>query len=48
MEFSELNDDIWDKLISYLNLKSIYSLEFADIFLQGGVKKNNNLGKKIK
>ena len=34
MNYSELNDDIWCEIISYLNLKSIYSLENSNKFFQ--------------
>ena len=48
MEFSELNDDIWDELISYLNLKCIYSLEFADNFFKGVLKRTKIWERKLK
>jgi hypothetical protein len=48
MKYSELNDDIWDEIISYLNLKSIYNLELTDKFFQGVLERTKFWERRIK
>ena len=47
MKCSEVNDDIWDKVISYLNLKNIYGLELADDFFEGVLRRTKIWGRKL-
>lgn len=39
MKHTDLNDDVWCEIFSYLNLKSIYNLELTDKFFQQVLKR---------
>ena len=48
MNYTRLNDDIWCEIISYLNLKSIYSLEFTDEYFKHVLERTRFWERKIK
>ena len=48
MKYNELNVDIWDTIIAYLNLKSIYNLELADNFFREIMQRTKIWQRKIK
>ena len=47
-EIFTLNDDCWMKIVSYLDLKSVYSLERSSIYFKDLMSRTNFWQKKMK
>ena len=48
MNYLALNDNVWGEIVSYLNLKSIYNLEFTDTFLENLLGRTKFWERKLK
>jgi hypothetical protein len=48
MKYTNLHDDIWSEIFSYLDLKSIYNLELAAIYFKEVFKKTRFWERKIR
>ena len=48
MDYTKLSDDIWSEIFSYLDLKSIFTMELADRFFQQTLKRIRFWERKLK